>query len=484
MVGLQRIRRKRQPPGVHSFLEKACNCFRAAIADRVCERHRARCNAQPKKPMKRFILSLSAVAALIAPNLATQGGQFSNFGSGCAGANGIPHVHYSGSPRIGALATVQVSRAQAYSPGVLFFGSSNTWFGGIPLPLSLGAGCSLLVSAELGIGFYTTNTGTHGQALRIPSDPRLIGESVFNQATIVDAAAATGLAWSNGGRILIGIPPIHAPSNLRPLEIRKASVTIGWNDNSNNETHFRVEKSTQGGPFEVAGTVAANRTHYQESNLTPCQLYRFRVIAVGVYSESAPSPELSVTPTPLTPNPPTNLRASDIKPRSLMLRWNDNNDVELGFEVFHSSNGRDFNLHASTGRDRNYLRVGPIAPNCAHWFKVRVLRSCGVRSAFSNTIFVNTPDVPPAAPCHLRAAEVRRRQVDLVWSDNADNELVYRVAISRNGVDWNNRAVLGANATAYTVTELERQTTYHFKVRCRNDAGFSDYSNVITITTK
>jgi len=62
--------------------------------------------------------------------------------------------------------------------------------------------------------------------------------------------------------------PPAAPSNLRIVAIGNNYLTIGWNDNSTNETGFEIQRSsTAGGPWTTVATVPTNTTRYRDNGL-------------------------------------------------------------------------------------------------------------------------------------------------------------------------------------------------------------------------
>jgi titin len=80
-----------------------------------------------------------------------------------------------------------------------------------------------------------------------------------------------------------------APSNLAAKVEKNGQVTLTWKDNSNNETAFQVERSTDGSVFTVLATTAADTTKYKDTNAQKRQTYYYRVAAknnVGLSSYS------------------------------------------------------------------------------------------------------------------------------------------------------------------------------------------------------
>lgn len=92
-------------------------------------------------------------------------------------------------------------------------------------------------------------------------------------------------------------------------------------------------------------------------------------------------------------------------------------------------------------------------------------------------------ELPPAAPT-LLTATINGGDVDLVWTDNATDELGYRV--ERSATTQNNwvvlEAALAASSTGYTDV-LPAYGTYDYRVASyKTQAGNISYSNVETIT--
>ena len=94
-----------------------------------------------------------------------------------------------------------------------------------------------------------------------------------------------------------------------------------------------------------------------------------------------------------------------------------------------------------------------------------------------------TPPDPPAAPGNLVANAVACDQVNLTWTDNADNESGFRIERSSNGVNFGEIGTVGADVTGYSDTTAVESTAYWYRVRAYNGAGNSAYSNTASDTT-
>ncbi|NIO81048.1 MAG: hypothetical protein GTN53_10600, partial [Candidatus Aminicenantes bacterium] len=96
---------------------------------------------------------------------------------------------------------------------------------------------------------------------------------------------------------------------------------------------------------------------------------------------------------------------------------------------------------------------------------------------------IGGPVTPPAAPTGLTANAVACDQIDLSWTDNADNESGFKIERSPDGTNFSQMDTVGANVTNYSDTTVAENTTYWYRVKAYNSAGDSAYSNTANATT-
>jgi len=97
----------------------------------------------------------------------------------------------------------------------------------------------------------------------------------------------------------------------------------------------------------------------------------------------------------------------------------------------------------------------------------------------------STPPTPPAAPTGLTAQAVSTSQIDLAWTDNADDETGFKIerCTGTGCSNFAQIATVGADVTGYSNTGLAASTSYSYRVRAYNTAGDSGYSNTASATT-
>ena len=81
------------------------------------------------------------------------------------------------------------------------------------------------------------------------------------------------------------------------------SVNLAWQDNSDDETGFKIERKPSGGTYAEIATVGANVAAYTDTGLTSNIKYFYRMRAYNAYGSSAYSNAADATP-PSVPTAP------------------------------------------------------------------------------------------------------------------------------------------------------------------------------------
>ncbi|HEX7185270.1 MAG TPA: fibronectin type III domain-containing protein [Thermoanaerobaculia bacterium] len=276
-----------------------------------------------------------------------------------------------------------------------------------------------------------------------------------------------------------------APSSLVAQALSQGEIQLTWADNSDNEESFRVEQSVNGS-FQEIRSLPAGSASTRMTGLTAGATYTFRVRAANTAGFSGYSNTASDTtpaPLPTPPAAPGSLAAQALSGTEIQLTWQDNSGNEDSFRVEQSINGI-FQEIRSLPAGSTSTRVTGLTADTTYTFRVRAANTAGF-SSYSNVASDTTPaplPTPPAAPGSLVAQALSGTEIQLTWQDNSGNEDSFRVEQSINGVFQEIRS-LPAGSISTQVTGLTADTTYTFRVRAANTAGFSGYSNVASDTT-
>jgi hypothetical protein len=85
---------------------------------------------------------------------------------------------------------------------------------------------------------------------------------------------------------------LTAPSGATATSVSAAQINLSWQDNSGNETGFKIErKPCSSGTWSQIASVAANVTSYQDTGLAAATCYAYRVRAYNGCGDSAYSNE-------------------------------------------------------------------------------------------------------------------------------------------------------------------------------------------------
>jgi fibronectin type 3 domain-containing protein len=288
-----------------------------------------------------------------------------------------------------------------------------------------------------------------------------------------------------------GAPPA-APSGLTASVVSSTQITLAWQDNSTNETGYKIERCTNQGctSFAQIAQVGANVTAYSNTGLTGGTSYSYRVRATNATGDSGYSNVASATTTAVAQPPaaPSALTATVASSTQINLAWQDNASNETGYKIERCTNQgcTSFAQIAQVGANVTAYSNTGLTGGTSYSYRVRATNATG-DSGYSNVASATTTVVaqPPAAPSVLTATVASSTQINLAWQDNATNETGYKIERCTGGgcTTYAQIAQVGANVTAYSNTALTASTSYSYRVRATNATGDSGYSNVATAAT-
>ncbi|MDA2922990.1 fibronectin type III domain-containing protein, partial [Patescibacteria group bacterium AH-259-L07] len=100
--------------------------------------------------------------------------------------------------------------------------------------------------------------------------------------------------WSGTASATTLYPPV-APSNLRVTGTTSSSISLAWDDNSNNEKGFIVRRKKGSGSWGNIILEGANRTSYSDTGLSSSTTYTYKVRAYNDGGDSGYSNTVSAT---------------------------------------------------------------------------------------------------------------------------------------------------------------------------------------------
>src|SRR5690606_18782920 len=206
-----------------------------------------------------------------------------------------------------------------------------------------------------------------------------------------------------------------APSNLVVTPGGDRNLLM-WQDNSFNETGFRVEFSTNGGAsWSTLATVPEDTTSYEHSPLTVDTAYLYRVYAFNAAGSSAPSNTAGAHSRPAAPS---NLTAVAVSPTRIDLAWINNSTIATQIEV-HRSTTPGFVPTSATriqtlAASATAYQDTTASPGTTYYYRVRALTMHGIPSAPSNQASATTGVLPSVLNLvAVRGVDGARAQFDV-----------------------------------------------------------------------
>ncbi|WP_080055422.1 fibronectin type III domain-containing protein [Spirosoma aerolatum] len=304
----------------------------------------------------------------------------------------------------------------------------------------------------------------------------------YYRVRALNSAGAPGDYSGVVNAITPDVPPAD-PARLTITAFTYNQVSLQWADLSGNETGFQVDRSPDGTSWTKIGDVAQNATTYTDQSVAPQTHYYYRVRAVNAAGLSNPSNTVDVTTPVGPPIAAQDLKATATSTTQISLSWSAiPNAVTIVIERSPDGAGSWNPLTTVAGTTTTYTDNG-LTPNTRYYYRIRATNVSGT-GPNSNVADALTPDVPPKEPAGLTAKVISTSQINLSWTDQSTNESGFELerATGTNG-SFQKIADLPANTTTYEDKALADNTQYCYRVRAKNAAGPSAYTDPACATT-
>jgi len=273
------------------------------------------------------------------------------------------------------------------------------------------------------------------------------------------------------------VTPPAAPSNAQAYAY-STRISLGWQDNSSDETSFEVHRSTTGdtGTFTVLKSVPANVVALSDTGLASAAQYCYKVRAVKVVDTSSYSSAFSNTICATTPAAPatappapSDLDAWPASSYAIDFKFTASTVKTDGFRLYRSTdNGATWTLYW-TATGGNYTSDPPMVIQFEDGNRQPEQRVC-YRVISYNATGDSPPSnvdctTPPAPPTVTAVTRVDDQTVDLSWLDNSSVEDRYYIkavwnscttgACSADNVGTASLFDVPANSTSFRCTSCQ-----------------------------
>jgi hypothetical protein len=328
------------------------------------------------------------------------------------------------------------------------------------------------------------------------------GNNNIVQGNLVGVDAVKFIYINNNG----SLP--SAPSNLIASALSSSQINLSWNDNSTNETGFKIERKTGAtGTWAEITTVGANVRTYSNTGLNSSTTYYYRVRAYNGSGNSGYSNEAYATTSGSGGNcmssisvgqtvngnyesTCTSAHRGNSYAKYYTFTLSDTRTVTIDltsaidtYLFLLSGSGSGGSVIASNddynGSSNSHIQT---TLNAGTYTIEATTYTSGQTGSFS--LSLQSPASAPPAPSNLSTSAVSSSQINLSWNDNSTNETGFKIERKTGSSGtWAEITTVGANVRTYSNTGLNSSTTYYYRVRAYNGSGNSGYSNEAYATT-
>ena len=316
--------------------------------------------------------------------------------------------------------------------------------------------------------------------------------TIFSKSYQYRVYAQNGGGNSGYSNIDAAIPATQAPAAPTNLRVQAGCgwICLYWNDNSNNETEFQLEQSTNPNFTEgyIFSKPLADTTLISYGNI-PAGVYYYRIRArnsiCNVNSDYSNIVNINAAGG-VIPNAPTNLNVTAVCGGKMNLTWSNNSNNEFYFNIYRSTSpSSGFLWNGTVNPGVTTHSDSGLTPGTPYYYKVAAVGGCGM--TYSNTVGRVALSGVPTAPTGLSATAFSSTEINLSWTDASSDETGFKIErapdVSGSPGTFAQIYIQEANATTYRDTGLTANTKYWYRVRATNACGDSTYSNSEPATT-
>ena len=271
-----------------------------------------------------------------------------------------------------------------------------------------------------------------------------------------------------------------APSDFSATVASGGEIDLAWDDNSGNETGFKLERSTSAAFATVERTfnLPPDMRLFTDEGLSRNTIYYYRLRAVNSVSESAPVTASAATFN--SPHAPTGLTAAAYSGTRVDLAWTDVADTEDGYRVERSLSPTFATIDAAFTLPVNATTYSDTtaAPLTTYHYRVYAYNVGGNSGRPSKS--VTTPDRPPG---NVVAYGVGGDRIELRWTDSSSTEQSFRVERATGSGLFSLVRSLPAGTTSYTDIGLASLSSFTYRVVAVGPNGAASPSEPATAVT-
>jgi len=279
-------------------------------------------------------------------------------------------------------------------------------------------------------------------------------------------------------------PIPNAPSHLDAYIIQQNQLTLSWHDNSEIEEDYQFQYKQRYSIEDYQTTsLPANSTGIVIDGLLCGTEYELKVTVRNFendiyYTSSVTEYEFTFGNCPI--ETPTDT-AVETTQTTAYVTWTDNSHNEDSFIVYAELAGE---VVSSVTTEANVESATLTGLSCGLRYKFYVRGSNAERMSPYWEVYEYTnqcDDEVPYAPTNLHAVNISKDSVLIAWDDNSSVEDHFEIFENVGYYIFIDE--VGENITNYTITGLDCEIDYIFRVYAVNENGFTG-SNFLSVKTE
>lgn len=344
------------------------------------------------------------------------------------------------------------------------------------------------------------------------------GDSVISSFAVFDNEYCDGSpempqsAWgysNNNGNLALGQFVMSAEEN------DNQSITVEWEQSTDSSTQgYHIYEHADDDFYALVATIDSRYTTSWTFNDLPCGTdYHYLVKAFNNWGDSA-TPNLVAVSTPScyvepvwggaiylplvikpgntqppqegpTPNAPSGLHVTTVGQNSITVAWDDNSTIEDNFEVWYQADGGQW-VNPTVAANTESYTVSGLECETQYHFVVRAINWDNGNLYYSESNFVsaNTDTCDPVegptpnAPTDLHKTSSTTTSISVMWNDNSNIELEYRLGYKATTSADTFFVYLPVDSESYTVTGLDCSLQYEIWVTALNTPYYAHSNNI------
>uniref|UniRef100_A0A8C8YDL9 Fibronectin type-III domain-containing protein n=1 Tax=Prolemur simus TaxID=1328070 RepID=A0A8C8YDL9_PROSS len=277
-------------------------------------------------------------------------------------------------------------------------------------------------------------------------------------------------------------------------DIQTRSAVISWNlhgsekcDHTKSPVTFELAISNSGKNGKYKNVYIGDGVTFTLLDLQPSMAYFLRVTTIRGSEHRTVSEVVSFTTPGCEPDPPLAPKLINRSKSSLNLQWKGSNDNGSKISSFllewDEGKGEDFkSCYTGTMKQHKILK---LSASTKYSFRLAAKNNFGL-SDFSEIAVFHTSGTIPLTPSPPKLKEAGISNLSLEWCAPANtnpNTLTYVLEMEEAGSGLGFKPKYNGEDLSCTITNLQRSTTYKFRIFAYNMEGRSNPSGEVKYTT-